>query len=185
MKGRWEMTSHGSEADAKEFSIDVLTDEGMKLLRMEVDELYATLGAQLVAQKFPTRVAGIVSYLSAIRSASDAKSFYETLPSGPALADWGSALGVIYDDLKQDGMALFEEISENLRKTLCNEDILRLSDQVNRSIMQIVVLLVGACLGMPRQFEPIAVTVSAILFKLGLRNFCSQTEGLGRGPSRD
>ena len=59
----------------KELNIEDLTNEAMKLLRMEIDELYATLGGQLLARNLPSRVAGIVSYLSAVRSASEAKSF--------------------------------------------------------------------------------------------------------------
>jgi hypothetical protein len=148
----------------------------MKLLRMETDELYATLGGQLLARNLPTRVAGIVSYLSAVRSASEAKEFYEALPSGPSLTEWGSGLGVIYEELKRAGVRLLSEVKGDLRKAICNEDILRLSDQVNRSTMQILVMVVGATLRMPREFEPISVTVAAILLKVGLRNFCRQTD---------
>jgi len=129
-----------------------------------------------VVRNVPTRVAGIVSYLSAVRSASEAKSFYEALPSGPALTEWGSGVGVIYEELKQSGMRLLSEVKEDLRKAICNEDILRLSDQVNRSTVQILVMVVGATLRMPREFEPISVTVAAILLKMGLRNFCRQTD---------
>ena len=78
----------------KELNIEDLTNEAMKLLRMEIDELYATLGGQLLARNLPSRVAGIVSYLSAVRSASEAKSFYEALPSVP-LAHLGGGVGVI------------------------------------------------------------------------------------------
>lgn len=169
-------TWRGSEVKVKEHSIDLLTDEAIKLLRMQIDELYATLGAQLLAQNIPTRVAGIVSYLSAVRSASEAKSFYESLPSGPALTEWGAGLGVIYEQLKRDGMDFLNEVSADIRKALCNEEILRLSDQESHSVMQVVVMVVGATLRMPREFDPIAATVAGILFKLGLRNFCRQGE---------
>jgi hypothetical protein len=160
----------------KELSIDVLTDEAMKLLRMDVEDLYATLGGQLLAKELPSRVAGIVSYLSAVRSASEAKSFYEALLPDPNLTDWGGGLGVIYEQMKRDGMGFLQEVRGELRKVLCNEDILRLSDQVNRSTMQIIVIVVRATLGLPRDFDAIAVTVAAILLKMGLRDFCSKTE---------
>ena len=171
-----------SEVSVKELNIDVLTDEGLDLLRMELGELYAALGAQLLAQNMPRRAAGIASYLSAIRSASEAKSFYQALPSENSLREWGRGVGVIYEELKQDGARHIEEISPDLRKALRNEEILRLSDSMNRSAMQIVVLVVGATLRMPREFDPISVTVSAILFKLGLRNFCRQGDGSPNKP---
>jgi hypothetical protein len=169
----------------KELNIEDLTNEAMKLLRMEIDELYATLGGQLLARNLPSRVAGIVSYLSAVRSASEAKSFYEALPSVPALADWGGGMGVIYEELKRDGMRFLSDVKEELRKGLCNEDILRLSDQVSHSTMQIVIMVIGAIFRMPREFEPILVTVAVILFKLGLRNFCHQTDELESHPVRE
>lgn len=161
----------------KELSIEELTDEAMQLLRMEVDELYATLGGQLLSRNLPTRAAGIVSYLSAVRSASEARSFYEALPSVPSLTDWGGGLGVIYEELKREGMRFLTEVRGELKKGLCNEEILRLTDQVNRSAVQIVIMVVGAIFRMPREFEPISVTVAAILFKTGLRNFCGQSDG--------
>ena len=163
-----------------EIHIEVLADEALKLLRLETDELYATLGGQLLAHNLPTRVAGIMSYLSAVRSASEAKSFYDALPSGPALTDWGGGLGIIYEELKQDGMSFFKDVKENLLKALCNEDILRLCDQINRSTMQVVIMVVGATLRMPREFEPISVTVATILLKQGLRNICRGAAGKER-----
>ena len=168
----------------KELNIEDLTNEAMKLLRMEIDELYATLGGQLLARNLPSRVAGIVSYLSAVRSASEAKSFYEALPSVP-VADWGGGMGVIYEELKQDGMRFLSDAKEELRKGLCNEDILRLSDQASHSTMQILIMVVGAIFRMPREFEPISVTVAVILFKLGLRNFCRQSDELESRPVRE
>jgi hypothetical protein len=174
------MPNYISEADMKELDIEVLTNEGMELLRLELGELYAMLGAQLLGQNLPRRAAGIASYLSAIRSASEAKTFYQALSSENSVREWGRGVGVIYEELKQDGVRHIEEISPVLRKALCNEDILRLSDSATRSAIQIVVLVVGAALRMPREFDPISVTVSAILFKLGLRSFCRQGDG---GPS--
>ncbi|MFQ5850745.1 MAG: hypothetical protein ACE5JU_09170 [Candidatus Binatia bacterium] len=156
----------------KEIEINVLTDEALKLLGMEIDELYATLGAQLLSQNLPTRTAGIVSYLSAARSASEAKTFYEALPSGPAMTEWGKGLGVIYEELKRDGIGLLNEVRDDLKKALFNEDVLRISDQINRSTVQVIVIIVGAALRMPREFDPISVTIAVILLKLGLRNFC-------------
>ncbi len=81
-------------------------------------------------------------------------------------------MGEIYDELRQDGKGYLADISEDLRKALCNDDILSLSDHVNRSTLQIIVVIVSGTLRMPVELEPISVTVSAILVKIGLRNFC-------------
>lgn len=160
----------------KELTIEVLTDEAMRLLSMQLDDLYATLGGQLLPRALPTRVAGMVSYLSAVRSVAEAKSFYELLPSETALTEWGRGLGVIYEGLKQDGMNLLREASADLRKALCNEDIFHLSDQINRSTVQIVVMVVGAAMRLPRELDAICATVAVILLKRGLRDFCGQCE---------
>jgi hypothetical protein len=160
--------------DAKPHDFETLAEEALKLLRLELGELYATLGGQLLAQHHPTRVAGIVSYLSALRSAAEASSLYQSLPLGPSLNEWGKGLGIIYEELKQDGMRHFSEISADIRKAIGNEDILRMSDQVTRSAVQVVAMIVGANLRMPRELDPIAATLAAILFKVGLRNFCNQ-----------
>ena len=66
-------------------------------------------------------------------------------------------------------------MGEDLRKALSNEDILSLSEHVNRSTLQIIVVIVGGTLRMPVELEPISVTVSAILLKVGLRNFCTDS----------
>lgn len=161
-----------SKRDVKELSIEVLTDEVTKLLRLEIEELYSTLGGQLLAYAPPSRVAGIVSFLSAIRSASEAKALYETLPLAPALTDWGKGVRVIYEGLKQEGMRYFNEISSEIRKAVCVPDILSLSDQLSLSTIQIVLMVVGAVLRLPRELDPISATVTAILIKRGLRNFC-------------
>ena len=177
------LTQHRLDAKEKstENDIKLLAEEGIKLLRLEIDELYASLGAQLLGQRFPSRAAGIVSYLAAIRSASSAKFFQESLPVLLAPGELQSGLREIYEELKRDGMNLLDEVEEDLRKALCNDDVLRLTDQVNRSTMQAVIMIVGACLRLPREFEPISATVAAILFKQGLRNFCRQPKGAVRG----
>jgi len=159
----------------KELSIEALTEEAMQLLRMELSSLYVSLGAQLLGHNHPTHVAGIVSYLSAMRSVSQAKGFYHFLPSGESTAEWGTGLAVILDELRKEGMSFVEEMREELQKALCHEDIVRLCDSIDRPTMQMVVTVVGAALRMPREFDPICATVAAVVLGIGLRNFCRQT----------
>lgn len=161
----------------RELSIETLAAEGLKLLQLETDELYATLGGQLLAHNLPTRVAGIVSYFSAVRTASDAKSLYEQLPIVPSLSEWGRGLGIICDELKREGLRFMEEVKAELSKSICNEDVLHLSDEINQSSFQVVIMVVGATLRMPREFDPISVTIAALLLKIGLRKFCDDAGG--------
>lgn len=169
------LAQHKPDAtEQQKTEIDALAGQGMKLLALDIEALYATLGAQLLVQKLPTRIAGIVSYLSAIRNAAESKLLYEALPSVSEFGQWGRGLGVIYEDLKRDGMEFLDAIGEELRSALNNDDIVRLSDEVNRSTMQIVIMVVGACLRLPREYDPIGVTVSAIILKQGLRSFLLQ-----------
>jgi hypothetical protein len=79
--------------------VQVLTDETVKLLRMNVADLYVTLGGQLLGAEAPSKVAGIMSYLAAARSASDAKALHSSLPV-VALDDWGDGLAVICEEFK-------------------------------------------------------------------------------------
>ncbi len=164
-----------SDEKGREIDVEVLTDEAMKLLELDIDELYATLGGQLLGRSPPTRVAGIMSYLSAIRSESMAKNLYEVLSPGPTPTEWGHRLGAIYEQMKLDGMRHLSEANEDLRKALGNEDFLHLCDEVNRSTMQIVIIIVGAALRIPPEFDSISATLAAILFKLGLRQVFAST----------
>ena len=156
-----------------DLDLETSTNEAMKLLRMELDELYVTLGSQLLARNLPSRTAGIVSDLCAFRSLSEQKRRYAAQSSESLLRGWRKRLGQIYDELRQDGKSYVAEMGEDLRKALCSMDILSLPERVNRSTLQIIVVIVGGTLRMPVELEPISVTVSAILLKVGLRNFCT------------
>jgi hypothetical protein len=156
----------------KELTIEELTTEAMQLLPLGIDDLYMALGCQLLASEKPKRVAGIISYLSAAKKARQARNLYATLPSKPDTSDWEEGIDLICNELKQDGVRFLDEIRPELQKGVCNEDILTLADDINGSSMQILVMIVGAILKMPPQFESISATLAAILCKSGLRDFC-------------
>jgi hypothetical protein len=80
----------------KAFNIEVLTEEAMKLLHVGIDELYATLGGQLLWRNLPSRTAGIVTYLSALRSASEATLLFEQVPDGANIPECVTGLNKIY-----------------------------------------------------------------------------------------
>jgi hypothetical protein len=124
--------------------VQVLTVETVKLLRMNVADLYATLGGQLLGAEAPSKVAGIMSYLAAARSASDAKALHSALPV-VALHDWGEGLAVICEELKQEGIRYLSETSEELREALNKDDILQLSDETTPSQIQVILWLWRLC----------------------------------------
>lgn len=156
----------------KEPTIEELTFEAMQLLPMGIEELYMILGAQLLVSAKPTRVAGIMTYLSAAKKAKEAKELYATLPVTPTASDWSAGLNTIYNELVHDGIQFVDEVKQDLRRGVCNEDIFALSDKMDSSSMQIVIMVIGAVLKMPPQFENISAVLAAILYKLGLREFC-------------
>ena len=91
-----------------------------------------------------------------------------------SLQDLSSGLGSIYEELMREGMRYVSEAADELRKTLNNEDLLRLSEETSPSHAQVILMVVAAALRLPRYLDMISVTVTAILLKQGLRNFCEQ-----------
>ena len=156
----------------KQPTIEELATEAMQLLPMGIDELYMVLGCQRLAAAKPTRVAGMMNYLAAAQKAKEAKNLYATLPSSPSPSDWGEGFEVICNELMRDGREFAEEVKGELKKGVCNEDIVSLADEINASSMQIVVMIIDAILKMPPQFEAISATLAAIVCKVGLRDFC-------------
>jgi hypothetical protein len=155
-------------------SAESLADEGAKLLALEIDDLYIALGAQLLGQSLPAKVAGLVSYLSALRKAYEAMELDHGLPSPFSPVGIGNGLRAINDALREDGKRYFTEVSEELRNALCKNDLRNLAEGRGSSTMVgIMIVIVGAALRIPREFDAISVTVAAIVLKLGLADFCA------------
>lgn len=156
----------------KEHDIEVLAGEAMRLLRLDTGELYAMLGGQLLGSSLPSRAAVMVGYLTSVRSALVAKTFNETVPSQADLGGWAGEVEAILEELRRDGIRFLTEVSGNLRQALNNRDILRLSEEISPSAVRIIVVLVAGALSMPRELDPICATVTAVILRLGLRDFC-------------
>jgi hypothetical protein len=151
---------------------DVLIDSAMKLFSIETDDLYAVLGAQLLGRADPTRAAGIIALFSAVRHADRAINFIEVLR--PGLFQGSGWLEIIHEELKRDGIRYLSEVSGELRRGLCNADVVRLSQQVNPENLHTLILLIAALLGISRGFEAISATVAVLLLRLGLADFCRE-----------
>lgn len=160
----------------KSTNVDVqaLAEESAKLLRMSLDALHTTLGGQLLGTAPPTKIAGIISYMGAVRSAADAKALHETLPAALSLQDLSDGFGAICEDLMREGMRYLSGRAGELREALSNEDILRLADETSTAHIQVILMVVAAVLRLPRDLDTIAATVTAILIKRGMRNFCRE-----------
>jgi hypothetical protein len=170
------LIDRSSKRDARPVNIQDVTNEASKLLSLSIDDLYTTLGCQLLAYQLPSKAAGIVSYLAAVRSASEARVLFGGLRTAAAVIDWGRGISVICEELKQDGIRYIADSAEELCKALDNEDILRMADDPSQPQLQILLMLVASVLKLPREMETVAATVTVILVKSGLRNFCRQSK---------
>jgi hypothetical protein len=121
----------------------------------------------------PTRIAGIFSFLCAAESASKSGNLFGYPLSVTSSSEWSEGVRAICDELRREGTSFLQEISQELRAALNdNEEILLMSEHTNPSSIHVILMVVGAILKLPRQLEPISATVTAILLKQGLRNFC-------------
>lgn len=149
---------------------DALVNGAMKLFSVDTDDLYAILGAQLLGRTDPTRAAGIIMFLSAVRQADKAVNFIDVLRPGLTKgSDW---VELIHEELKRDGIRYLSEMSSELHRALCKEDILSLAQRIDRDNLHTLTLVIAAVLGISPGFESIAATVAVLLLKLGLADFC-------------
>jgi hypothetical protein len=156
----------------KEPDIEDLTHEAIKLLSLEIDELYTVLGCQLLASAPPTRGAGIVTNVMHLRKARQAKKIDKTISSGIDADKWLHDVEELCNGLKGDGVRFVDAMKEDFRKGLCNQNVLKLTDEVDESKMQILIMIVSAILKMPPQFESISATLAAMLCKSKLKEIC-------------
>lgn len=157
---------------------DSYIDEGTRLLLLDLEDLYATLGLQLLGRAPPGTAAGIATYLCSLRSSCEAREFYRELTGGISTSQLTSDLRVIYEGLKASGRRYLAEADPDLRRSLCNENIFAAAEAQTRSSLAVVTVIIGAALRLPPDLNPVAITVGAIVLKLGLRNFCAnRTDG--------
>jgi len=141
-------------------AIEDLTHEALKLLSFDLDELYAVLGCQLLGAARPTRAAQLLVCITELGSA-------------PADARPGSRnVEEIAGDLRGDGSRFIEATRDDFRRSLCTKEILDLTENIDASRMQILILLISAVLKMPPQFESISATLAAMFCKSLLREMC-------------
>jgi hypothetical protein len=156
----------------KEPDIETLAREALNLLSLEMDELYTVLGCQLLASAPPTRTANIMTHVRELRRAS------KTRPQdGPPLSEeagneWFNGVEQVCNDLKIEGFKFVETMREELKKGLCNKDIVDLAGDVDESKMQILIIVISAILKIQAQFDSISATLAAMLCKSLMKEIC-------------
>jgi len=156
-----------------ELDIETLVSETESLLSVETNELYATLGAQLLVLGRPTLAAGAICYLSRVGSISARAVSDKCVHDESLLIQCGAGVADIHKILKAKGEQYFAEARNELRDAICHEEILAWSDEVNRSIIRILITIVSGTLRTPRILDSVSAITVAILLKLGLRKFCA------------
>jgi hypothetical protein len=156
----------------KEPDIEDLTHEAIKLLSLEIDELYTVLGCQLLGSAPPTRGANIVTNVVHLRKARPAEKINNITGSAIDTDKWLDDVEDLWSGLKGDGVRFVDAMKDEFRKGLCNENVFNLTDDVDESKMQILIMIISAILKTPPQFESISATLAAMLCKSMLRDIC-------------
>jgi hypothetical protein len=153
--------------------IETLVSETEKLLCVEINELYATLGAQLFVLARPTSVARSMCYISRVANTCTGRHSHKGERDRLLFIQSESGLALMHKNLKARGEQYVEEAKNELRDAICHEEILAWSDEINRSIIRILLTVVSGTLRTPRILDSISAVTVAILLKLGLKNFCA------------
>jgi hypothetical protein len=155
------------KTQADDLSVEELTGEALRLMQIGLDNLYVVLGCQRMGSMRPSRIAAWVHYQAAL------KEILETQKQSPG-SELQQGFLLVADELKREGIRFLESVSKELREVFDNDDLLRCTDEITPSTMQIIVVMTGAALRMPSQLEATSATVAAILCTLGLKKFCAR-----------
>jgi hypothetical protein len=152
-------------------AIEELTREALGLLSFDLEDLYAVLGCQLLATAPPTRAARVMTSLANLGTTPQPKK-WEGMNPGTVVCEWSQGIDNIARELRLDGSRFIDEMREDFRRSLCTKEILDLTEGINASRMQILILLISAIVKMPPQFESISATLAAMFCKSLLREMC-------------
>lgn len=156
----------------KDLTIEELTSQAMQLLNVNLSDLYAVLGFQLLGYSRPARLAAIISYHTSLQETLAGQSLYKSLGSESPLAQVSHVLDAVYEELKQEGAKFVAAVREDLCKILSAPESLELADRATASSMRVMLLMIAGALRMPPQTESLAATLGAIICKSGLKDFC-------------
>ena len=153
-------------------AIEELTREALGLLSFDLEDLYAVLGCQLLGAAPPTRAAQVMTSLANLATTSQPREWQEGNTSRSVAGEWCQGVEDLARDLRRDGGKFIDEMKEDFRRSLCTKEILDLTENINASRMQILILLISAIVKMPPQFESVSATLAAMFCKSLLREMC-------------
>ena len=153
-------------------AIEELTREALGLLSFDLEDLYAVLGCQLLGAAPPARAAQVMTALVKLATLPELRGSEAMNASTPIICEWSRGVEDIVRDLKRDGSSFIDGMKEDFRRSLCTREILDLTEGIDASRMQILILLISAVVKMPPQFESISATLAAMFCKSLLREMC-------------
>jgi hypothetical protein len=156
----------------KDLTIEELTSQAMQLLNVNLTDLYAVLGFQLLSYSQPARLAAIINYHTSLQEILEGQSVYKSLGSGSPVAELSHGLEAVDEELKQEGAQFVAAVREDLCKILSTPESLELAHRATAASMRVMLLMIAGALRMPPQTESLAVTLGAIICKSGLKDFC-------------
>lgn len=151
-------------------AIEELTREALGLLSFNLEDLYTVLGCQLLGAAPPARAAQVMTSLVKLASLPELRG--SEANATPVICAWSREIEDIARDLKRDGSRFIDEMKEDFRRSLCTREILDLTEDIDASRMQILILLISAVVKMPPAFESISATLAAMFCKSLLREMC-------------
>lgn len=168
------MTKKKGEIQMNEIPKEMV-QEGLGLLELSQDDLFAALGAQARPEKAArlTRSARKAASLSEsafrdVRALDSYRREVEEETRNVSLAT---------EELAREGKNFFEQFEEELRKAICTpegscrEEIEKLMGDAE-SLLEKLIPLVIATLNLPAILSSIGVTIAVILMKVGLQTWC-------------
>ena len=153
-------------------AIEELTRDALELLSFDLEDLYAVLGCQLLGAATPTRAAQVMTSLANLATRSELKEWQGMIADTAVACASSQGVENIARDLRRDGSRFIDEMREDFRRSLCTKEILDLTENINASRMQILILLISAVVKMPPQFESISATLAAMFCKSLLCEIC-------------
>jgi len=153
-------------------AIEELTREALGLLSFDLEDLYAVLGCQLLGAAPPTRAAQLMTSLVKLGTMPQLRDCEGMNATAPVACERNQRVEDIVHDLTRDGGKFIDEMKEDFRRSLCTKEILDLTENINASRMQILILLISAIVKMPPQFESVSATLAAMFCKSLLREMC-------------
>jgi hypothetical protein len=156
---------------------EALLSQGKEMLDWSEEEVLQVLGFQLLATEKPKKPAAIAKYLASTAYLGEAKKIVGDFPSEELLPVSMAGLGAIVKEAAERGRRFIQESTSELRSALCTgtgecrPEIVELLDR-GEDVLSKITDLVSDKLQIPPFMSSMAITVTVLLIKGGLNQFC-------------